>query len=143
VHRHLLLLHVELLHLMLMQPGHCHHGRRGGGRARHWTHTGSHLCLLELAPFLCLNRLFTPVVIRHAVHAHNDTWEISSFGYRILDKRYFHFVHGAAMQPQRTPCLHALMARVALEMARTLMLDENALKQGEMKCLKSTIEYLK
>ena len=38
-------------------------------------------------------------------------------------------MHSAAMQAQRVPRLHTLVASVALEMPRPLMLDENTLRQ--------------
>jgi hypothetical protein len=76
--------------------------------------------------------LFTPIIIRHTVHAYNDSWKISPFGNRILDEVDFHFVHSAAVQTQRAPRLHPLMARVAFEVSGPLMLDENALAHDEM-----------
>jgi hypothetical protein len=79
--------------------------------------------------------LLTPIIIGYAVHAYNDTWKISPFGNRILDKVDFHFVHSAAVQTQRAPRLHPLVARVAFEVSRPLMLDENALAHDEMEWL--------
>ncbi len=124
-----LMLHLELLHLMVLQPRHCHHGWRGGSRTGHWSYTRSHFCLLQLAPLLCLLRLLAPVIIGNSVHSHNGAWKISPFGNRVLNKSNFYFVNSAAVQAQRVPRLHALVARVALEMPRPLMLDENTLKR--------------
>ena len=126
MHRHLLLhlmLHLELLHRMLVHP----HGRRGRSGARHWSYTRSHLGLLKFAPLFCLKRLLAPVVIGDAIHSHNNSRKISSFGNCILNKIDFHFVNSAAVQVQRAPSLHPLVAYITLEMPRPLVFDQNAL----------------